>query len=167
MIQRDMPVIVSIHPQAPLRLWSVPLAERFKRAPGLRAIEIISYFDFMKLMSRSRLVLTDSGDVQEEATILQVPCLSLRDNNERAATIEHDTSKIVGTQTGPILEAYRNLMCLPDVKPQGHEAKTPPLWDGNAADRIAHLLFQHCGFPKVNGIGKRHGLSGVSLYNRA
>jgi UDP-N-acetylglucosamine 2-epimerase (non-hydrolysing) len=91
--------------------------------------------DFVGLMSRARLVLTDSGGIQEESTILGVPCLTLRENTERPITVTHGTNRVVGTDPDRIVaEAL-------DVLRQGRPDRSrPPLWDGQTAGRIVKIL---------------------------
>ena len=109
-----------------------------KYAPrGLRLIDPLGYLDFLKLMSNATLVLTDSGGIQEETTILQVPCITLRENTERPVTAELGTNQIVGTDPATIIQAYRRAI-------DGNCAKSmiPPLWDGRAAERIVATLLE-------------------------
>jgi UDP-N-acetylglucosamine 2-epimerase (non-hydrolysing) len=89
----------------------------------------------MKLMAHAKLVLTDSGGIQEETTILQTPCLTLRENTERPVTIECGSNRLVGTQPENIVRAFDEIM-----SGQAPAPKTPPLWDGRAAERIAEVL---------------------------
>ena len=105
------------------------------RLAGLRMLEPVGYLDFLKLMASARLVLTDSGGIQEETTILQVPCLTLRENTERPITAEVGTNRIVGQQPERILAAYREVRGGLAGEPQ-----IPPLWDGHAAERILQIL---------------------------
>jgi UDP-N-acetylglucosamine 2-epimerase (non-hydrolysing) len=94
----------------------------------------LGYLDFVHLMSKSKLVLTDSGGVQEETTVLNVPCLTLRNNTERPATISHGTNILAGNSRESIIAAHKELMA-------NHRAiTTPPLWDGKAGQRIAKVL---------------------------
>ena len=89
-------------------------------------------------MSRARLVLTDSGGIQEETTILGVPCLTLRDSTERPVTVTHGTNRVIGTDPDRIVgEALRTLEEPP------RPTAPPPLWDGQAAQRIVRILDQH------------------------
>ena len=97
----------------------------------------MSYLDFIALLSRARLVLTDSGGVQEETTALGVPCLTLRDTTERPATVTYGTNRVIGSDPDRVApEALRTLADPP--APRGR----PPLWDGQAARRIVSVLRQ-------------------------
>jgi len=134
-IQRDMPVVFPVHPRTRRNLSAFALEQRVGRMTGLHLIEPVGYLDFLKLMSEARLVLTDSGGIQEETTILKVPCLTLRENTERPVTVEVGSNRLVGTNPEAILSAYRAIID-GQVRPPG----TPPLWDGRAAERIVEIL---------------------------
>lgn len=136
-IQRDMPVIFPIHPRTRKNLADSSLSARVEEMVGLRLIDPLGYLDFLKLMSSSAVVLTDSGGIQEETTILKVPCLTLRENTERPITAEVGTNTIVGTDTKKILAAYHTAM-----SGKGNQAQTPELWDGQAAQRITQILLE-------------------------
>jgi UDP-N-acetylglucosamine 2-epimerase (non-hydrolysing) len=100
----------------------------------LRLTDPLGYFDFLGLMSASRAVLTDSGGIQEETTVLGVPCLTLRDNTERPATVTFGTNRLVGTEPAAIIAAWQQTR-------RGTSATAiPPLWDGLAAQRIVSVL---------------------------
>jgi len=139
-IQKELPIIFPIHPRTRKNLAGSPLGKRVKTMANLRMIAPAGYLDFLKLMSQARLVLTDSGGIQEETTILQVPCLTLRENTERPVTAELGSNRIVGTDPGRILAAYRDTM-----EGRGRKPQTPPLWDGHAAERIAGILVENLG----------------------
>ncbi len=94
----------------------------------------LGYLDFVHLMAKARLVLTDSGGVQEETTILGVPCLTLRNNTERPVTLTHGTNILAGNSRTSIIEAHNKLMASPRAPAR------PPLWDGIAGKRIARIL---------------------------
>ena len=134
-ISRDMPVIFPIHPRSRNNLEAMNLGARTEGADGLRLIEPVGYLDFVKLMADAALVLTDSGGVQEETTILDVPCLTLRENTERPITVTEGTNRLTGCSKSAILSAYRDVRSRP---PRGREA--PNLWDGHAAERIVATL---------------------------
>jgi len=88
-------------------------------------------------MTSARLVLTDSGGIQEETTILKVPCLTLRENTERPTTAEIGSNQIVGTNPDVIIKAYRQA-----TGGNWRETQIPPLWDGRAAERIVKILLE-------------------------
>jgi UDP-N-acetylglucosamine 2-epimerase (non-hydrolysing) len=134
-VQRQLPVIFPIHPRTRKILSDGPLGARVAAMRNLRMIDPAGYLDFMKLMAHAKLVLTDSGGIQEETTILQTPCLTLRENTERPVTIECGSNRLVGTQPENIVRAFDEIM-----SGQAPAPKTPPLWDGRAAERIAEVL---------------------------
>jgi len=135
-IQRDLPIVFPIHPRTRKNLAALGMSERIDAMENMRLIDPAGYLDFLKLTSSAKIVLTDSGGIQEETTILKVPCLTLRENTERPVTVEVGSNRIVGTDPKRILAAYRQTM-------EGAAAsRTPPLWDGKAAGRIAKLLVE-------------------------
>jgi UDP-N-acetylglucosamine 2-epimerase (non-hydrolysing) len=103
--------------------------------PGLRLTEPLGYLDFLHLMAHARLVLTDSGGVQEETTALGVPCLTLRDTTERPVTVSQGTNRVVGTRPEGIVRAARRVLTGPRPR-----RRVPPLWDGHAGERVARVL---------------------------
>jgi UDP-N-acetylglucosamine 2-epimerase (non-hydrolysing) len=105
------------------------------QAQHVRVIPPQSYIDFLALMSSARLVLTDSGGIQEETTILGVTCLTLRENTERPVTIEQGTNRLVGTDPQSIFQAAEEALAAPPAS-----GRRPPLWDGQAAVRIVETL---------------------------
>ena len=138
-IAKEMPIIFPIHPRSRANLASKGLEPRVAQIGQLRLIEPLGYLDFMKLISAAAVVLTDSGGIQEETTILNVPCLTLRKNTERPVTITHGTNRLTGNDSESILQAYRELRDRPP-----HNAAAPDLWDGQAAKRIVdHLTGDH------------------------
>jgi UDP-N-acetylglucosamine 2-epimerase (non-hydrolysing) len=132
-LSRDVPVIFPVHPRTRAALDA--LAGGWPEAVKVRAIEPLGYLDFLKLMSEARLVLTDSGGIQEETTILGVPCVTLRDNTERPVTLTHGTNILAGTEASGIRSAIRTAL-----DRSGPAPPPPPLWDGHAAERIADVL---------------------------
>jgi len=135
-ISTEIPVIFPAHPRTQNNLAETGLLHRVKAVAGLRMIDPLGYLDFVKLMAHSVLVLTDSGGIQEETTVLRVPCLTLRENTERPITITHGTNRLTGTSPDRILAGYREIR---DGAPR--MATLPALWDGRATERIiAHLI---------------------------
>jgi len=136
-VARDMPLVFPAHPRTREKLRAFGLESRLARLPGLQMIDPAGYLDFLKLMSSARLVLTDSGGIQEETTILQVPCLTLRENTERPVTVEIGTNQLVGRDPERILAAYRKVL-----EGGGPPGRLPPGWDGRAAGRITDVLLR-------------------------
>jgi UDP-N-acetylglucosamine 2-epimerase (non-hydrolysing) len=135
-ISERLSVVFPAHPRTRSRLAEFDLMSRASSAaPRLRLLEPLGYLDFLRLMSGARLVLTDSGGLQEETTALGIPCLTLRENTERPITVTLGTNKIVGTDTERIVSAAFDAL---DSKRES----LPPLWDGQAADRILNALLE-------------------------
>jgi UDP-N-acetylglucosamine 2-epimerase (non-hydrolysing) len=132
-VAAEMPVIFPVHPRTQQRLT----AARIRHHPRLRLIPPVGYLDFLCLLSKSALVLTDSGGIQEETTALGVPCLTLRENTERPVTISEGTNLLVGTDPAKIIAAARDTLA-------GHRkaGRVPSLWDGQAAKRIVEVLLK-------------------------
>jgi len=137
-IQNDMPIIFPIHPRTRQNLKALGLDQRINDMLNLQLVEPLGYLDFLKLMSSARLALTDSGGIQEETTILKVPCLTLRKNTERPITVEIGSNQVVGTKTENIIGAYKKI-----INGNWRESQMPPLWNGNAAERIVSLLIKN------------------------
>jgi UDP-N-acetylglucosamine 2-epimerase (non-hydrolysing) len=129
-IGRTMPVIFPIHPRTRKRVEEFGLS-----LAGVRTVEPLGYLEFLNLMSTAGVVLTDSGGLQEETTILRVPCLTLRHNTERPVTIDQGTNIMVGPVKARILSAFQRIVN-GDWKPSG----PPELWDGSAARRIVDVI---------------------------
>jgi UDP-N-acetylglucosamine 2-epimerase (non-hydrolysing) len=136
-IARRVPIIFPVHPRTRKTISELGLAARLAEIPALRLIEPLGYLDFLGLMSAAKLVLTDSGGLQEETTVLGIPCLTLRDNTERPITVEVGTNTIVGTNPQTILAAAQAALSAAD---NDAPPNVPPLWDGRTADRILDPL---------------------------
>lgn len=134
-ISEKLPIIFPVHPRTRGNIEKFGFAERVANS-NIRLIEPLGYLDFMNLYSDAKLVLTDSGGLQEETTALSIPCLTLRENTERPITIELGTNKLVGTNPDKIKQAAFEILENNSKK----EAKIPPLWDGRAAERICQSL---------------------------
>ena len=128
-VAHDLPVVFPIHPRTRARL-----PQDFK-ADGLKLIDPLGYLDFLALTAEARLVLTDSGGIQEETTALGVPCLTLRENTERPVTVEVGTNTLVGTDPARVIPAAREIL-----SGKARKGSIPELWDGRAAERIASVL---------------------------
>jgi UDP-N-acetylglucosamine 2-epimerase (non-hydrolysing) len=136
-IARRMPVVLPAHPRLKKNIAQLDLRVRrqIESTPGLRLVDPVGYVDFLALETAARVALTDSGGVQEETTVLGVPCLTLRENTERPVTITHGTNRLVGRDRARILAAFEEVVTLPVPVP-----KRPPLWDGRTAERVVEAL---------------------------
>lgn len=134
-IQRELPLIFAIHPRTRKNISAFGLEGELARMPGLRFCDPLSYLDFLDLYRQSRLVLTDSGGIQEETSWLRVPCITMRENTERAVTVELGTNYLTGVGRERVLEA-----CGDVLEGRGKPGGEIPLWDGQAALRIRALF---------------------------
>ena len=131
-INRRLPVVIPLHPRTRGNIERFGLTARLD---GLRILPPVGYLEMLGLMRDARLVLTDSGGIQEETTALGVPCLTLRDNTERPVTIAEGTNTLVGPHPDAIRAAFNDVMTN-----GGKAGRIPEYWDGRAAMRIAHTL---------------------------
>jgi UDP-N-acetylglucosamine 2-epimerase (non-hydrolysing) len=129
-VSDHLPVVLPLHPRGRPTLEAVGL----EPSERLRVIEPLGYLEFLSLVRGAGLVLTDSGGLQEEATILEVPCLTLRPNTERPITISHGTNRLTTPADAPGL--VQEILSGAAQTP----LERPPLWDGKAGERIARLL---------------------------
>jgi UDP-N-acetylglucosamine 2-epimerase (non-hydrolysing) len=127
-IAEHLPLVFPVHPRAR------SMVERAGLPPGVVATEPLGYLDFISLEAGAALVLTDSGGVQEETTVLGVPCLTLRASTERPITVAEGTNRVVGREPRRIVEAAAQVLGAPPAP------RHPALWDGKAAERIAEVL---------------------------
>ncbi len=134
-IQSYLPIVFPIHPRTNKRIEEFGLTDRMKSLSNIHLIDPLGYLDFLKLMTEAKLILTDSGGIQEETTILGIPCLTLRDNTERPITVEQGTNVIVGTDTQRIVTESTHIL-----QGKKHSFGMPELWDGKAAERIVNIL---------------------------
>jgi UDP-N-acetylglucosamine 2-epimerase (non-hydrolysing) len=131
----ELPIVFPIHPRTQNRLEQFGLAERLRQAPALRILPPLGYSEFLCLTSQAKVVVTDSGGLQEETTALGVPCLTMRSNTERPITVEQGTSTLLGNDYGKLRECLRQV-----IGGRYKKGKCPELWDGKAAGRIAAIL---------------------------
>jgi UDP-N-acetylglucosamine 2-epimerase (non-hydrolysing) len=132
-IAEELVLFWPVHPRTRARLES----GSFPLSPKIRLLEPLGYLDFLRLQAESFIVLTDSGGIQEETTVLGVPCLTLREKTERPITIECGTNRLAGTTKDSILQAWRTVLQTP---PRG---VLPPLWDGKAGERCRAVLSRY------------------------
>jgi UDP-N-acetylglucosamine 2-epimerase (non-hydrolysing) len=133
-----LPIVFPVHPRTRKTITQFGLDDRIASSPNIRLIEPLGYLDFLNLYSTARLVLTDSGGIQEETTVLGIPCLTLRENTERPITVEMGTNVVVGTNTDKIVSEASAILNGGGAK----EPRQPPLWDGHTADRILDVLLR-------------------------
>jgi UDP-N-acetylglucosamine 2-epimerase (non-hydrolysing) len=135
-----LPVVFPVHPRTRKRIAEMDLGATLERTPGLRLVDPMGYLEFLALTSQARLAFTDSGGLQEETTVLGVPCLTVRENTERPITVEVGTNLVVGTDPARIRQAADRIL-------DGHEKKgrVPEFWDGRAGERIARVYEEFLG----------------------
>ncbi len=134
-VAKEVPLVFPVHPRTKAHL------ERLTIPPSITIAEPLGYLDFLCLQRGARLVLTDSGGIQEETTALGVPCLTLRSNTERPITITEGTNRLVGTDHEDVVRAAREVLSF------GVAPKCPALWDGHAGDRIAEAILSRLKNP--------------------
>lgn len=140
-VARYLPLIFPLHPRTEMMVREFGLERYFARegpVEGVRATDPLGYLEFLHLMLGARLVLTDSGGVQEETTALGVPCLTLRENSERPITCTVGTNRLVGRQKQAIERAVEAVLNGPPIV-----GRIPDKWDGRAAERLVEILSQH------------------------
>ena len=130
-VAADLPLVFPVHPRTRARITGAGLALDPAR---WQLIEPLGYLDFLCLQASARVVFTDSGGIQEETTVLGVPCITLRDNTERPVTCDHGTNQLAGTRRETIVAAYGKI---DEVR---RAARIPAGWDGKSAERIVAAL---------------------------
>ena len=141
-ISQRIPIVFPVHPRTKKALeamGSFGPGLYFGPPPtppqGVHCMDPIGYLDFMSLIAKSRLVLTDSGGIQEETTVLGIPCLTLRENTERPITVTHGTNRVIGADPARILSEAMKALDSPRSP-----LMSPPFWDGHASERIVQVL---------------------------
>jgi UDP-N-acetylglucosamine 2-epimerase (non-hydrolysing) len=134
-ICEQLPVVFPVHPRTRKTIAALGLSNRVERISKLRLIEPLGYLDFLSLYSGARIVLTDSGGIQEETTVMGIPCLTLRENTERPITVMMGTNTIVGTDPAKIITVASSALRKTLGKPV-----SIPLWDGHTAERMLDAL---------------------------
>jgi UDP-N-acetylglucosamine 2-epimerase (non-hydrolysing) len=129
-IAGHLPLVLPVHPRAAQRLAAIGVPG------GIRLVPPAGYLDFIALQDSARIVLTDSGGIQEETTALGVPCVTLRDNTERPITVEQGTNVLAGRDPARIVSTVNRVLDAPPAP------RRPELWDGRASDRIADVLLE-------------------------
>ncbi len=134
MASQDTPIIFPIHPRTK-KMFGKEKFETLIQSSNLRICDPLGYLDFIRLLSNSKFVLTDSGGIQEESTALGIPCLTLRENTERPITVSMGTNTIVGKNRELMISLVSEIL-----KTGGKKGKIPDLWDGNTASRISDVI---------------------------
>lgn len=131
-ISREVPLYWPVHPRTRTKLEAGAALGK-----DIHLLDPLGYLDFLSLQAQSSVVLTDSGGIQEETTVLGVPCLTLRENTERPVTVDCGTNRLAGTSAASIWEAWRQSVAEPK------SGRVPPLWDGQAGERSRAVLRQY------------------------
>jgi UDP-N-acetylglucosamine 2-epimerase (non-hydrolysing) len=134
-ISEKIKIIYPIHPRTKKMIKAHNFLKKFEKLDNLLMIEPLGYIDFIKLVKESFFVLTDSGGIQEETTVLRVPCLTMRENTERPVTIKEGSNYLVGRNKEKILNYVERIL-----KSKNKKFKTPELWDGKVAKRIIKVI---------------------------
>jgi UDP-N-acetylglucosamine 2-epimerase (non-hydrolysing) len=137
-IQKDLKLVFPVHPRTVNRLKQFGFWDGLCVWKNLKLTDPLGYLDSLCLMAKAKLVLTDSGGVQEETTVLGVPCLTIRNNTERPVTITEGTNTLVGTSQSKIVGEARKILA-----GNGKRGRAPKFWDGKAAARIVECLIEH------------------------
>ena len=141
-----LPIIFPIHPRTAkifYNLWGTEeqLAELF---PNLHIVAPMGYLEFNDLVEHAKVVVTDSGGITEETTVMGVPCITLRDNTERPETCTIGTNRLIGTNPQAVKPALDALFA-----GQWQTGEIPPLWDGHTAERIVEILYTECNLART------------------
>ena len=139
-VSKRLPLVFAVHPRTKKRLEEFGLYAAVASAPGLKLTEPLGYIEFMNLVVQSRLVITDSGGVQEESTYLGIPCMTLRENTERPITVSEGSNRLV--KPGELAARVDDVLA--GRWPKG---KRPKFWDGNAASRCVESLKRRIASP--------------------
>ena len=132
-----LPIVFPVHPRTRKRLVDFSLLEKLVDDANIQVVAPLGYHDFLCLTSQAKVIVTDSGGLQEESTALGVPCLTMRDSTERPVTVEEGTSTLIGTSAEKLSEVLRQV-CDGEYK----QGKCPALWDGHASVRIAKAIVE-------------------------
>lgn len=136
-IGKQLPIIFPCHPRTKHRMAEKGVLDSID-TNNLKIIDPVGYLDFLRLQSQARLVLTDSGGVQEETTYLQIPCITMRHNTERPVTVDVGSNVLVGPNPDKIRKAAEEILA-----GKGKKGEIPRLWDGNTAGRITEIILQY------------------------
>jgi len=138
-IQDKIKIVFPVHPRARKNIQSFDLDNKINNMKNLKLVEPLGYLDFLCLMANSKFVLTDSGGIQEETTVLKIPCITLRENTERPVTVEQGTNLLVSIDKEKVVDKAMEII---DNKMDLNK-KIPEFWDGKAAKRIVDILLSN------------------------
>jgi UDP-N-acetylglucosamine 2-epimerase (non-hydrolysing) len=138
-ISHRVPVVFPCHPRTKKEMTNLGVLGRID-SDCFKIIDPIGYLDFLRLQSEAKFVLTDSGGIQEETTYLRIPCITMRENTERPATVETGSNVLTGPHPGKIRQAVENVL-----NGRHREGAIPKYWDGQAASRIAKIILERLG----------------------
>jgi UDP-N-acetylglucosamine 2-epimerase (non-hydrolysing) len=134
-IQKKFPLVFPVHPRTRKILENSELTEITRRMSNLILCDPLGYFDFGKLVKDSRMVITDSGGIQEESTVYGIPCITIRENTERPITVLEGTNELAGTDTAKIIDFASQI-----GEGKWKRGRVPELWDGHTAERIISAI---------------------------
>jgi len=134
-IEKKIKLVFPIHPRTKKMIEQLELGERINLNQNFIMVDPLGYLDFLNLMENAAFLLTDSGGIQEETTVLGIPCITMRENTERPITVDLGTNVIVGMDTKKIINESDNILSGTFKKGQ-----IPPLWDGKTAERIVEVI---------------------------
>jgi UDP-N-acetylglucosamine 2-epimerase (non-hydrolysing) len=137
-VGEQLSLVLPLHPRTSKQAEKFGLTTRLESIPNIILTEPAGYLDFVALMASAKLVLTDSGGLQEETTALGIPCITLRENTERPITVTEGTNIVVGNETSTIISTAMEIL-----ENGGKEGQIPDLWDGNTAVRISDVLLSY------------------------
>ncbi|GAA5507360.1 non-hydrolyzing UDP-N-acetylglucosamine 2-epimerase [Novipirellula caenicola] len=130
-IAERLPVVFPVHPRTRSRLEAIGLWQTLESSPSILATAPLSYHELLGLTSNAKIIITDSGGLQEEATALEIPCLTLRENTERPITVDEGTSVLVGHDVGLLVKLVDDV-----IANKFKQGRCPQLWDGSAGRRV-------------------------------
>ena len=136
-ISEELTFVFPMHPRTEKNLMRFGLMEKVKSITNVVITKSLGYLDFMKLVKNAKIVITDSGGIQEETTFLQIPCLTVRENTERPITISEGTNQLLPLKQSEILNSMRNILS------KSKKTNIPTKWDGQASNRIMNVLVNH------------------------
>lgn len=134
----DYKIIFPIHPRSKKRIEEFELTDRVKKIENLILVKPLGYLDFLCLMDNARLVITDSGGIQEETTFLKVPCVTVRPSTERPITVKVGSNRVAGTRKENIIKVIGEVL-----EEDGRRFQIPKLWDGKAAERTVRIINEY------------------------